>query len=399
MEQTGISLDQVKKKNRAYILKTINDAGPISKKDIAQGLHLTAASLTQTCAPMIDNGLIYETGTSKEAQGPGRRKVLLAINYDYQNVYSIVIEPEMTNIAITNLKGDLRAIRTLETRKDVPAEIFLNEIADICLELKARAGLEEIAQAGVCISGLVDKKKKVSVHAYGIWDAPVNVGEILEARLGVPVLLENNVTAFAGAEVYFGLGKENDNLLFIKWGPGIGSAIVTGRRIYEGEFKKAAEIGHFIIEKDGQLCSCGRRGCLETKISYGTIKKDIGRFFSQEKTPKLYSMLDGDIENLKIDFKPELFVLCDDIVKDFMLERIDLFARVIINCMTVLAPSKVVLCGPMFKSEFLRERVIEGCSYYDAGYNSENIIHTALADQEYYIGGAALCAKDLLFGD
>ena len=399
MEQTGISLDQVKKRNRALILRAINDFGPISKKDIALKLKLTAASLTQTCAPLIESGLIREKGTLREASGPGRRKVLLELNYDYRLVYCVVIEPENTFIAVTNLCGDLKAFEKISTRKDAAPADFLHEISQICLKLKNDAGIcDEIEYAGVCISGLVDRERKVSVHAYGIWDEEVKVGEILSSGLGCRVFLENNVEAFALAEVYFGLGKVNDNLFFVKWGPGLGSAIVTGRRVYEGELKKAAEIGHFIIQKDGELCSCGRRGCLETKISFNAIKKDISAVFSKEKTPGLYSMLDGNPDNMSSDFPDDFFENCDEELLKIFEKRIDLFAMVIINCMTILSPNRVVLCGPMFKSGIIREKVIRACSYYDSAYNSENIIHTALADKETYIGGSALCAKEILFG-
>ena len=399
MEQTGISLDQVKKKNRASILKTINNEGPISKKDIADKLHLTAASLTQTCAPMIDCGLIYETGTAKEEKGPGRRKVLLDINYDFKKVFAVVIEPKKTTAALTNLKGDLKASKMIETETDIPAEVFLNKIADICLGLKKEAGIEEdIELAGIAVSGLVDKNRKTSVHAYGIWDYEVPVGKIFEERLGCRAVLENNVTAFALAELYFGLGKKNDNLFFIKWGPGIGSAIITGKKIYQGKLKKAAEIGHFIIEKDGEQCSCGRRGCLETKISYNAIKKEITAAFSKEAMPKLYALLSGNPDNLSSDVPPDFFEDCDKALMDIMSAKIDLFAMVIINCMTILSPNRVVLCGPMFKSPAIRKRVIQACTYYDADYNSENIIHTALADKESYIGASALCAEEVLFG-
>ena len=399
MEQTGISLEQVKRKNRAYILRTINDEGPISRKDIAAKLQLTAASLTQTCALMIEEGLICETGTSKEDKGPGRKKVLVDINYDFRICYCIVIEPEKTAIAITNLKGDLKAFKRIRTIKDISAEEYLEKIARICLELKNEAGAGEITLAGVCISGLVDRNKKTSVHAYGIWEGEVEIGRILGEKLGCEVVLENNVTAFALAELYFGLGKKNDNLFFVKWGPGIGSAIITEKKIYEGELKKAAEIGHFIIEKDGERCSCGRRGCLETKLSYTAIRRSISKIYSKETTPELYKLTCGDINNITEDLSFDLFADCDEPVKDIMAKSINLFSLVITNSMTILSPSKVVLCGPVFKSVFLREKVIEGCTYFDPGYNSDNIIHTALADKEDYIGAAALCAKEVLFGE
>ena len=400
MGQTGINLDQVKKKNRSYILRTINDEGPISKKDIAGKLNLTSASLTQTCAPMLEEGLIYEAGISEDSTGPGRKKVLLDINFDYQQNYAFIIEPDKTTVAVTNLRGDLKGKRTIDTDNTVSAEKFLARISQIALELKEKAGItEDILLAAVCISGPVDSKRKVSLHAYGIWDEEVEIGKILEEKLGAEVIVENNVTAFALAEIYFGLGRKNDNLFFVKWGPGLGAAIVIDKKIYEGELKKTAEIGHFVVQRNGEKCSCGRRGCLETKLSFSAVKRDIAGVFSKEFTPKLYELLGGDLDNLTMEFPEEYFKDLDPALTEILAKRIILFSQVIVNCMTILSPNKVVLCGPLFKNPFLREKVIEGCSYFDPYYNGENVIYTELADKETYIGAAALCAKKVLFGD
>ena len=68
------------------------------------------------------------------------------------------------------------------------------------------------------------------------------------------------MNAFAMAELLYGMGREYDNLLIIKWGPGVGSAIVIDDQLYEGRHGKAAELGHYIVERDGRLCGCGRQG-------------------------------------------------------------------------------------------------------------------------------------------
>lgn len=384
-------MEVVKRRNRAFILSFISRSGPISRKDIAAELGLTPASVTQISSEFMNIGLLKELGTLEEEGRPGRKKVLVDINYEYRNLFAVNIETARTTVALTNLKGEAKAKRELKTDKNAAPEEFLARIADICREIQKEADVskEQIAGAGVCIIGLVDPAKGISNHAYGIWNKPVPVAKILSGLLQVPVFLENNVSAFAQAEMLFGIGREKDHLLFVKWGPGVGSAIVTDKKVYEGRNGRAAELGHFIVEKNGALCSCGRRGCLETRVSYGALRRQLGSVMSETETPELFRLLEGSIENLN---KEKLFQVLDhpdEKVRQILEERMDLFARTIVNCMTILAPNRVVLCGEMFQSETLRRKIIEACKYYDSRYDETKIVYTGLANREDYIGAAA----------
>ena len=128
---------------------------------------------------------------------------------------------------------------------------------------------------GISVPGPVKRRGGVSLHAYRIWNETVPVAEVIRRYLDIPVIVENNVKAFAEGELIYGNGKEQENLLFIKWGPGVGSAIIIQNRIYDSQNSKTAEIGHYIVEKDGKPCRCGRRGCLETKVATHAIADQV----------------------------------------------------------------------------------------------------------------------------
>ena len=203
------------------------------------------------------------------------------------------------------------------------------------------------------------------------------VCEILERQLGYPVVIENNVNAFAIAELMYGFGRKYDNLLVIKWGPGVGSTIIIDNKVYEGRHAKAAELGHFIVERDGAVCDCGRRGCLETKVSYKAMAAQ--KPFSQNAFGEAYhkAKTQGDAQ-----------------VFD---EAIDLFARTIVNSITILAPNRVVLCGRLFQDEEIRARLIEQCKQYDVGCDEKRIIYSVLAEKEDYIGPVAAFVQEEIF--
>ncbi len=464
MKHAGLNMGQVKKQNRSSILNYICEVGPVSRKDIAEVTGLTPAAVTQICNDFIKQGLLFETGQTTESQGAGRKKVLVDINYDYAYIFAVNIEQEQTTVALSNMNGQVREIENLATKSKKTPEDFLLQVAEVCRNMleKHTSCKDKVAGVSVAITGIVDKEKGSSVHAYGIWQEEVFVCDILEKELGYPVVIENNVNAFAIAELIYGFGKEYDNLLVIKWGPGVGSTIIIDNKVYEGrngkaaelghfivvhaygiwqeevfvcdilekelgypvviennvnafaiaeliygfgkEYDnllvikwgpgvgstiiidnkvyegrngKAAELGHFIVERDGNLCNCGRRGCLETKVSYQAMAER--KNFDQKEFGKAYRLAKEQQDTKIFD------------------EAIDLFARTIVNSITILAPNRVVLCGRLFQDKEIRQLLIGNCVKYDSEYSEKRIIYSALAEKEDYIGPVAAFVQSEIF--
>ncbi len=372
-------MERVKKENRSLILKYINDNGPVSRIDIAEATGLTAASVTQITTTLISVGILKELGSNPDAvKSAGRKKILLDINPDAAFVISVNIESEATTICISDIKGNIRdnLIRNIPTDKEISPEIFLSQVAKICQELMESLTPKKrklVKCISVGIPGIVDKAEGISLHAYGIWDEPVNMRLIFAKELSLPMILTNNVNAFSTAEILYGIGRNYESLLVIKWGPGVGSAIVTDKRVYEGRHGKTAELGHFIVDKNGKKCSCGRRGCLETMLSYSALREIAD--FKQEDFGRVYSSSEG----------PE---------KKAFTQAIDLFARSIVNTGALIAPNRIVLSGSLFKDEVIRDALIDCCRQYDPAYDKKRICYTALSSCESYIGPVAVYVND-----
>ncbi|MCI5872860.1 MAG: ROK family transcriptional regulator [Clostridiales bacterium] len=372
MRHIGLNMDTVKRSNRSSILRLINNEGPISKKDIAVRLSLTPAAVTQICSEFMESGLLVERGVGdEEVIRAGRKKVLIDIAPEYCYLYGINIEPEYTRMAICNLKGEALACTEMKTRRGEAPESFLMDVGAACETLRrdCKIAKEKLAGAGVGITGIVDKQKAQSLHAYGIWEKPVEVGTILENCLQLPVRLENNVNAFAEAELIFGMGRQYDDLLLVKWGPGVGSSVIIDNRIYEGTCGKAAELGHFIVDKDGALCSCGRHGCLETKVAVAALQRELPGF-------------------------PEYI---EDERAVPLTEAVDLLARSIVNAATILAPEKIVLYGSVLHNERIYRMLKCACEHYDEAFVGERICCSTLAKMEGYIGPVAYFINEQIF--
>ena len=399
MGYTGINMENVKSRNQSSILKLLNDAGPMSRKDIAAQLGLTPASVTTLCAELMAEGMLYEVGEIQESNRVGRRKVLLDIQYQYRYVLSICIETPVTCLSICDLHGEHCTTRQLHTDPDAAPGVFLKEIADMGKVLMWEAGIrrDQLLGAGVSVPGPVDRAAGVSLHAYRIWDQPVRVAEVLAEHLECPVILENNVKAFAQAELLYGMGKKHSNLVFLKWGPGVGSAIITDGHIYQGKCAKNAEIGHVRVDKNGAPCHCGRRGCLETRVAAHPLVKRLQAVCSPEATPLLWQAVDGELSRITVHTLPRLAELDDPGMWQALDDEIEALANVTGAILTMLAPDRLVVYGNMFRVPHFFEHFRAACKRYDPAYNEEYVVLSELASQIDHIGPLAIVASELFY--
>ena len=397
----GINMGGIKQKNRVSILNLIRGYGAMSRKDIAKQVELTPASVTIIVNKMIEEGVIKEMGELEESdKRAGRRKILIDINYDIKYVIGISIESDICSIGVANIKGTIINSTSICINKEVEPEETLLDIANQCISLlwKENISKENVLGVGVGIMGPVDAKEGISKHAYGLWNKEVNVKIILEKHLNISVVVDNNVRTLAIAEMDHEKFQNISNMLFIKYGPGIGSAIVIDREVYSGTYNAAAEIGHTIVEINGEACKCGKVGCLETVASAEAINKKLLKIFSIENTPILYKLCSEDIANLSIINVMKSSEQGDEEVIKIITKAANYMALGISNAITIIDPQRLVLYGQMFKNKIFMDTFKEKLNINLAGFDSKNIISfSVLNNSPIYVGGIALAIREFFF--
>ncbi len=390
MDYSGVNMTNVRSSNKSAVLRLLNSSGNMSRKDIAKELQLTPAAVSILCSGLIEDNFIREAGKSEPKGGKaGRKEVFLSLCLDEFFCIAVNMETEDTCVSLVRLDGKLYDTKRLRT--DANANIHLGLISKKIREIIEEHGKDKkIIGVGLGIVGSFDEQTGKTSGEFGVWKAGVKAANILSQRSGLPVICQNNVKAFALAQLLY--GKQEDNILFIKWGFGIGSALVLGGGVCPG----AQEIGHYIIDPYGKMCRCKRQGCLETLASATAISDRIKEIFSPEKTPILYKKLDGDkskilreVQNINFD--------TDQLVRDILKRRINKVARAVVNTATVLSPDKVIVFGNMWNKEFFRE-FQENCKRYSASFDENRIQMSLLQDKADFIGPAALVADGLFFG-
>lgn len=146
------------------------------------------------------------------------------------------------------------------------------------------AGRHDVVAVGIGAAGLVDKARSTVLFAPNVaWrDEPLRAA--VEAAVGQPVVVENDVNAAAWGEFRFGAGADVDDLLMVALGTGIGGGIILDGALVRGSFGVAAEVGHLRVVPRGHLCGCGQHGCWEQYAS--------GRALVREARSRV---VDGDL--------------------------------------------------------------------------------------------------------
>ncbi|WP_217178796.1 ROK family protein [Streptomyces sp. AC495_CC817] len=156
-------------------------------------------------------------------------------------------------------------------RHATPKDSPVAGLAAIASSLRGEAALERVV---LSIPGLVDEAEGVVVRSTNIPALDGRpLGAQLAAELGIPVDVINDGHAAAVAEASWGAGAGIDDVFVLALGTGIAGAHVVGGRVVPGAHGSAGELGHITIEPDGRVCSCGRRGCLETIIGAPALRR------------------------------------------------------------------------------------------------------------------------------
>ncbi|HEX6354125.1 ROK family transcriptional regulator [Actinophytocola sp.] len=239
----------------AGILGLLGTQGPTSRVDIARSLRLSPATVTQVIKDLLTRGLVEELASVPSTGGrPARLLGLVA-----RTGVAIGAKVTADHVALVTVELD-GSVRTSTVHPFDPREpASVGEILATALD-------DSVLGVGVGVPGSVD------AQASGIVDAPtlgwhdVKLGPALRNRLGVPVLVDNDVNTLAAAERLYGVGREHSSYLVVTIGRGVGCGIVVDGAIYRGAAGGAGEIGHIPLTDDGPRCGCGAIGCLEAHI-------------------------------------------------------------------------------------------------------------------------------------
>lgn len=208
----------------------------------------------------------------------------------------------------------------LTDKKSVPTNAYeggkrlIERVVEIA---KTYSGIDRI---GISTAGQVDSEKGMIVFATDSIPGytGVQIKQTVEAEIGVPCAVENDVNSAALGEAYFGAAKGEDNFLCLTYGTGIGGAIFLEGKLFKGNGCSAGEFGHFVTHAGGKSCTCGGCGCYEAYASSGAlvraVKAKTGRdlngreIFAEFDNPEIRTVIDEWIDEIVVGLKGLVYI-------------------------------------------------------------------------------------------
>ena len=311
MQSTG---DQqlVKRINRSVLLRLLRNQGGLSRAQLAQASGLTKTTVSQLVRELIDQAWLSETGASA-AQGPGRPSTPLHIDDTRRATIGVEVAVHSLRVVGVSLTG--RVLSVLEEPLEAsPAGRTPEAVCQQAALLVART-LQQLAAVRVQISGLGLGLPGAFDEASGLLRFAPNMGwrnvaivPLLERALAqaqVPAMdihVRNEADTAALSEYEFAGVSSHDSLLFVTCDVGVGAGIVLNDRLFSGAQGSAGEVGHSVLQMDGPLCTCGRRGCAETFVG----AQALGRMQRPAEGGQYLGVL---LQNLWTLFNPSVLVV------------------------------------------------------------------------------------------
>jgi predicted NBD/HSP70 family sugar kinase len=214
----------------------------------------------------------------------------------------------------------------------------------------------------------------VSLDSYGILEKKLDIAAELKKYYSFPVAVENNVRSMLRSDSILRHAKPLQSTLFIKYGPGVGAALLVGEKNFVGANCRAIELGHISVEDGDEQCICGKTGCLETVVSYQAIVKNTQKIFSEQQTPYLYDRCEGDINNLTLQQILQAYDKDDIGVNQLLQSVIDRFALAVANSAVLLDPEIVLLASELFKVKKFAEEMQNAISSFGGKHQPHYLI-------------------------
>ena len=306
-----------KRKNLSDILAFIVERGQTTRREIERETGFSWGTVSESVAELVSRGYLAEVAQS--AGTVGRQSTVLTLSGD--KVVAIGVDVNTTAVSACVVGFDQATV----WNKVVPFEARTQEeVIDMLIGLigsaVAECGDRRIMGIGVAMQGAVDSASGVSVHfpSVGSW-TPVDLGGLIEKRFGIPALIEHDPRCLLFARTV--KSKIKDGIL-LRVDNGIGLAVIQDGRLLTDCDR--LEVGHTIVKRNGEPCTCGRRGCLEAYSSIRGIERLSGLEFAEVAGGKMGELLDQAGEYLAVS----TFNLC-----------------------VMFAPQKVILTGKLAENE------------------------------------------------
>lgn len=243
--------------------------------------------------------------------------------------------------------GEVISSILIKTESEKGIENTFDRITKAINEILLNNEIEKnlVIGVGLGIPGPVINQSIVGFFANFPWEHNINVKTILEEKINIPVKLDNDVNAIAAGEMWLGAAKGYKSIVCLALGTGVGGGIIVDGKLIGGFRGAGGEIGHMVVEKNGKLCGCGHKGCLEAYCSATGLIREASSRLAVNKNNKIWELIDGDIIKLEAKHIFDAAKADDYLALDILDYAVEYLAIGVGNLINIINPEIVVIGG------------------------------------------------------
>ncbi len=247
--------------------------GEVTLAELTKELKISIPTMTKLVQELVDENIVSDLG--KVETSGGRRPNVYGLTCSTLYFAGVHVGRDSMTCVITDMQNNLVCEKVYDDFELTDRESCLDAICNNIVEFVAGCGVERtnILGLGVCIVGRVNTSEGRSFHYFTSFDESLR--DIIENRVGLRVLVENDTRARCYAEYHFSRSKTESNVLYLHLGLGVAIGIVSDGKLYYGKNGFAGEFGHIPFFNNEKICFCGKKGCLETEVSGIAIEEEM----------------------------------------------------------------------------------------------------------------------------
>ncbi len=312
--------------------------------------------------------------------------LVLGIDIGGTNFMVLIMEPDAT--VVDSFSGPTRA-------DDGPEEV----VDDLTNRINCKFDTSnQITAAGVGVAGLVDRRSGLLRIAPNLVWENVTLGPMLSERLDVPVEIANDVDAATYGEWRHGAGQGARNVLGVFIGTGVGTGVIAGGSLLEGERSSAAELGHVPVVEGGRKCTCGYEGCLEAYVGGWAVgKRAREQVLSDPDRGKTLKQIAGSVDDITAKTVSEALDQDDKLAAEITDRTAEVLSSWAVGMVNAFHPGIIVVGGGLLEGfpHFIKqmtEEVREGS--FDPFHEELEIVESRLGDRAGAIGAATMAYRE-----
>lgn len=380
------------------ILRNVYYKDCLSLTELSKLTSKSLPVITSAVNELVNDGFIIEYGLAPSTGG--RRPAVFLFNKDKPKyIVAVAMDQLVTRVAIFDLlKTCVCPAEQLDLNPFDDAE-GLSKLITFINSFVERSGLpkEKILGVGVGMPGFVNSEKGINESFF--YTERISLKDYLSKEIGLPVFIDNDSSLIALTELRFGAGTDCKELLVVNIGWGTGLGMIINGRIFRGHNGYAGEFSHIPLSNSNNLCSCGKRGCLEVETSLLAMV-DKAKSAVESGAESVLKSLFEDQTKLAGDQFLEAARRGDPLALSILSESAFLLGKGISTLIHIMNPEKIVLsgrgavAGKMFLPA-IQQAINEFCIHKIA--EQTTIVVSELGSEAELLGAANLVVDNCSF--